>query len=789
MMMFIDRQYYALLSCLHVVPVNAGRIGLGAAASLMIMPSCAQAQQSGTISTPRMPLEQALEEIGRQGGTQVAYDPDAIPGTMAQPVNAARSVEAAIRQAIAGTDLSLYVERDGSLSVGHAIVVTARRDEAETSILVRQTSSSNRNGTPLRDQPRNAQVISSKLIDEQQATTVRDALRYAGGISGGVDTPFGPDAFRLRGHAVAPLANGLPGPGGVAGLSATGTIDTVERIEVLKGPDALLAGAFNLGGVVNVVTKKPSADFFAEFGSELGLTYGDWRLTGDVNGALTKDELISARVIASVRDGGVNYGGYAAAKGTVLAPSIRYKDASTDILLSASLTDDTVPLTPYLLFPQGATTPLPLRRDQPILGRDQGFKVNNQQFLVDATHDITQNITASLRYQHQYQKFSPGAVTVFGTDAEGNAFLNTSRDRQAGPTDAFDGFVRARFLLGPIKNTLNVGASYSRSSSTTDNATGEFVMFNLLTDDLSSLPPRPTMFERTSLIQFLQKGYFAQNLMEWGPVHFVLGVRRTDFLTKRTVFPSVNQGVSVQATTRFDDGATTSNAGIVVDLTNTISLFANSLEGFVPSYGQAFDGSQLPNIRSKNREVGIKADLFGGASVLNLSYFRNRQTNIVVADPVNGPPFSIVGPGQSADGFDVNMSGQILKGWTVITSYTRTIYRNIAEEFAPFEVIGAPRDTYSLYSNYAFDLTADAKASLGAGLVGRSSAFASATGALVSPPARQVDLNADIDRGAWNVRLGVRNLFDRENYEISFVDTQLPIAEPRQFRVTVGYKF
>ncbi|WP_165374811.1 TonB-dependent siderophore receptor [Sphingomonas montana] len=753
-----------------------------------MIPAAAFAQSRASISVAAMPLKDALEEIGRQSGKPVDYDPSAVPGLQSVPVRAAANAEAAVRQAISGTSLTVTRQSDGALVVGNDIVVTARRDEAETSILVRQNSTSNRNGTTLRDQPRNTQVVSSALIDEQQATSVRDALRYAGGISAGIDGSQGQGTFQVRGFAVAPLTNGLPGAGSRGNLGgAGGNIDTIERIEVLKGPDALLSGSGNLGGVINVVTKKPSADFFTEVSSELGINFGDVRVTGDINGAVTADDRVSARLIGSFRDGDVNYGGYRAANNYTVAPSLRYKDASTDIILSATLTDEFIATSPYVLYSADTGVPFDFRRDQPILTRDQGFNIQTQQYLVDASHKVTQNITAVARYQHVYSKTRSDGPTLLGAFSDGSAFVSTDNDQQSGPTDAFDGYVRARFRVGPVRNTLNVGFTYVNSTANTRSASGFYGRFNLLTGDPATIPARPTDLTPTSKNSFTQKGYYAQNLMEVGPVHVVAGIRRTDFKATNIAYPYAPFGVTEETRFNSSDSATTPSAGIVIDVMRNLSVFANYLEGFEPTYSVTADGTRLPNVRSKNKEGGIKLDLFGKAGVLNLSYFQNNQSNIIRFDPVTFDPFAA--PGQRAEGIDVNLSGQILRGWTVIASYTRTKYRNLADEFADFNVIGNPRDTYSAYTNYSFKLGREATAALGAGITGRSSAFASSFGDFVSPPARQVDVNAAIQVHGINVRLGVRNLLNRRNFDVSFSESRLPISEPRNVRLTAGYRF
>ena len=168
--------------------LGAASLGIMAAAAAAA-PTSAMAQQAASIDLPAMPLADALRAIGERTGTPVDFDPDAVRGVTSQPVNGAIGADAAVHAAIRGANLAVLPDENGGLTVVNGIVVRARRDEAETSVLVRQTSTSDRNGLSLRDQPRNTQVISAKTIEEQQALNITDILRNAGGVSAQLNNP------------------------------------------------------------------------------------------------------------------------------------------------------------------------------------------------------------------------------------------------------------------------------------------------------------------------------------------------------------------------------------------------------------------------------------------------------------------------------------------------------------------------------------------------------------------------------------------------------------------------
>lgn len=241
-----------------------GAASLSAIAILDIIspsPVLAQAERNVEINVPAMPMATALQNISAQSGVAINSDPDAVKQLMSRPVRGATSAREALQAAIAGTDLTIIQSPSGAFEIVSDIVVIARRDEAETSVLVRQASTSDRSGLGLRDQPRNSQVISAKMIEDQQALDITDVLRNAGGVSVQANNPNTGASYTVRGFSAAGLVNGLAG-GSQYGVQsgANQPIANIERVEVLKGPDALLSGFGNLGGNVNVVTKKPSAE-------------------------------------------------------------------------------------------------------------------------------------------------------------------------------------------------------------------------------------------------------------------------------------------------------------------------------------------------------------------------------------------------------------------------------------------------------------------------------------------------------------------------------------------------
>ena len=742
----------------------------------------ARADAQTQVQLSAMPMADAIKAIARITGRTIQFAPDEVEGLRSAPVTHATGAEAALRSAIRRSPLSFETLADGTVQVSRDIEVFARRDEAETNILVRQTSTSDRNGLPLRDQPRNTEVLSAKLLQDQQANTVVDALRNAAGVSVDAGSSQGPASFTVRGFNSNGLSNGLPGFG-ASGLptGAGQNVDNIERIEVLKGPDALLSGADNQGGVVNIVTKKPSAQRFLDVSTDVG-SYGFAKLVLDGNGALTDNKKLSARLIVSADKADKTFGGYWGARNLLVAPSLRYKDEATDIVLSGSVTHDRTPLTALDYLNPDTLRPFNLPRDQPIPVADQYIRLRQNEFDLDVTRDLTSWLTFVLRGEHQTAKVDLDDYNVFFVlDGDGNALLSGNKSRFTATTNATDAFARLRFSTFGVKHRLNIGYSWQRvvSAQFTPSQNSDTFTYNLLTRT-PTLPPREEADQQLNQLYSTQTGLYAQDFIDFGRVKILAGIRKTVIHNENNFyFDSSTQ------TRRFAD--VTPSTGAVFVINKNTSAFFNYMQGFYPNNAQAFGGALLPNNRTENKEGGFKLALFKENLNFTASYFNLTQSNVLLSDPAHFG-FYIAGPGQIAKGIDLNAAGAIGRDLTVQGSYTRTEYRYQNSTFGAI-VPGQPRDQYSAYGNYCFHHTTDTSASFSTGIFGRSSVPVDPQGLASVPASWQIDMNLIATYGNASLNFGVHNATNRKNYGVSSSDVFFPISAPRTWQLTLRYRF
>ena len=735
---------------------------------------------SATVSLPSLPLRQALADIAARTGTPVTIDPDISPRLRSRPVVGATNAQAAVQQAIAGSGLSVDANPNGGLMVVRDIVVLASRDEAETRLLVRNTSSSSRLGESLREQARNTQVIGARVLAEQQAQTIPDALLNAGGVSVNTATVQGGTGYSVRGFASGGVQNGLPGStnNGVA-AGVTQSIANVERVEVLKGPDALLAGINNLGGTINVVTKKPSADPYLYVSGETG-SFGHVRGTIDATRALNDAKTISARVVATAASADRNFGGYRGNEDYLFAPSLRFKDERTDIVLSISASNQIFGLQPFVPLNPGTNAPFDYPRDRAIVSPNQYLRIGTTQYYGEVTRKVGNWLTLVGRAQHQDLSLDLSYYGVlFVANASGVVGLSNGSARQTGTADALDGYARINVATGPVEHTLVGGYTHVENATRAFSSSGSRLLFRNIFTDPAPAPLSPVDREDYRLTSS-QDGFYSQYSAKIGPVRLIAGVRHNQYDSK-IAFPNRNGTPQSKA-------ATTPNFGAIVDVTDDVSLFGSAVWGYAPTFTPDRNKNLLPDTRSRNLEGGVKVDLPGDRLFLVASYFQLRQSNLIITDPTD-TRYSIAVPGQQGEGVDLNLTGQIVKGWQVQASLTRIDYSYLTPSQFGNVVQGQPRNQYSVYTSYRHAVGNKVIAGLGAGVYGRSSASINRRGTYAVPAAVQTDLNMFLTIDRFDLNLGVRNLFDRANDGITYSSSFIPRQEPRNWRLTVGYRF
>ncbi|MEM7796712.1 MAG: TonB-dependent receptor plug domain-containing protein, partial [Cyanobacteria bacterium P01_C01_bin.118] len=188
-------------------------------------------------------------------------------------------------------------ETDDTEGESLRIVVTG---EEGSRYVAPSATTGTRTDTPLRDIPQSIQVIPRKVLEDQQVIRLEDALRNVSGVTPSGNDPRGP-RFNLRGFNDATILRDGFRLSGTNSNLVPQDLSNIEQIEVLKGPAAIVFGAVEPGGAINLVTKQPLSEPFYEVGLRVG-NRGLIEPSVDISGPLTEDGRVLYRLNALYRN-------------------------------------------------------------------------------------------------------------------------------------------------------------------------------------------------------------------------------------------------------------------------------------------------------------------------------------------------------------------------------------------------------------------------------------------------------------------------------------------------------
>jgi iron complex outermembrane receptor protein len=533
-----------------------------------------------------------------------------------------------------------------------------------------------RTPTPLEEIPQSIQVITRPLISDQNNLTVTEALRDVSAVQGtnALQTPAY-DSTYIRGFSAEQWIDGLAtyyNPGNRDALI------NVERIEVLKGPSAILYGGgvgSPVGGVVNVVSKLPTGKAF--YGA--GIIAGSNRYFQpyfDANQPLNSEGTVLFRMTGS----------YTSAESFIDVLEKRAYSINPTLMLT-NLRD-----TRFML--QGRFTDWKQQEYQglPATGTLTGdFRIANSLFPGPASipksysrtnsgtalleHTFNSVWSASLQARASKTEFAEYAQNYVGTNFAANTpaippsfwnLLNLALSQeQTEYTVAAN--TLAQFDYGPTRNKFLLGLDYSRVTDTGTMLADFNDLFTLglvnLADPSPTFQPyvQPAQRPLNTVVDgdntYTTAGVYAQlQTAVWDRLYLLAGVRVAN-LQIESVSPTFAR------TDTTDTTKVLPRIGAAYELVRGLSVFAGYSEGIKANPFVFFSGTPQPE-ESKQYEGGVKFNTaFGlsGAAAL----FQIDRTGVPVAVGLTSVPEGE----QRSRGFDVDLLWQPNRNWQVLANY------------------------------------------------------------------------------------------------------------------------
>jgi len=737
------------------------------------------------------PLVQTLEAIEKISGRRIDFDRADLAKERAKEVNGNLSAAAAISQALAGTRYVLQDDGVGTLAVtpGATVEVVARRDQAETEFKADRSDTATRGGTSLHMVPASVTLITSKVLESQQATDLTEALRNVSGMSF-AKTPQNNTTFGVRGFSASSDSNGLTDNSAVYR-----SVFTVERVEVLKGPQAILSGGDSLGGAVNIVVKKPQATTIRDLTVQYG-SFGDKTVGVDLSGKVGDDERFTYRTVGSVQDVHRNEVGMNGKKSQSILQALRWKDAKTDFIVNAEYSNDKNPLARYTFSRRdGVILPVP---DRLLGNRADGADVKVRRFGYQLEHKFSNDLVLVSRMQNTHQDFDLHISAANGLTYAAGAPSNSPKpdvlffaSRQLRPEDTFSGdhYLRLNFPTGEVRHKLSVGFNHTNDDLQPTQYSGDFVrvpVYSTTPYNFQDLRERATTLSFNSSLGERQRGVYAQDMMTYDKWNLLVNWRRTRYSTPEsttTYYGSPENFVVTDPAMKTYH--TTPGIGLVYQLNDETSLYASYAEGFQPSVTLACGGGFVAPVQTRNREIGAKFDLLDSKFTLTTSAFSMLKSNDLLYDRIND--CYNMRNGQRTQGAEIDAQGRLLPGLDAILNYTYTQVKDVGDATVRFTA--QPKHKANLWVVYKFQQAELKGLGVGVGISGKSSSLGSLFEPFTVPGGAQVDASVYYTTGPWSATAGLKNVFNRLLYDTSISGSYIPVVTGRVYALTVKRSF
>ncbi len=666
----------------------------------------------------------------------------------------------------------------------------AVNDQREKSYSSQRSITASKTDTALVDVPQAISVVTRELIDDQAMHSIGDITRYVPGAGiaqgeGNRDTPV------LRGNATT------------ADFFVDGVRDdvpyfrdlySVDRVEVLKGPNALIFGRGGSGGLINRVSKQANGTTTRE----LALTFGSSRqnrATLDLGAAVTPalayrvtalfEDADSYRDDVTLRRYGVNptVAWRIAPRTTLRAGGEHFYDARTADRGVSSFQGRPVPTALSRFFGDPAQSPTRATVNTAYTIFDHSF----------ANRITLRNHTRFGRYEKFYQNIYPGSVNAAGTTVALSAYNQaTDRENLFNQTD-----VVFPFATGAVRHQILTGLELARQTTDNLRLTGYFTSVSPTTTSLNV----PLANPRTTLpVTFLPGtneannhgvaqtvACYVQDQITLLPQLLALaGVRlenfSVDFQDRRTA-----------ATIASTDHLISPRAGLIYKPADHIAVYTSYSTSCVPRAGEQLSSLSLTNRslapeKFTNYELGVKWDFHHDLAFTAAAYRLDRR-NVAITDPAD-PTKSLLVDGQRARGIELGLTGRVARYWSVVGGYA---YQDgtVKTTQSPTVVAGArlaqlPRHTLSLWNRYDFN----PQWGLGLGTIYRDELFTSTDNTVRLPSFVRFDaalffrLNARL-----RAQLNVENLLDRAYFASAHSNTNITPGSPRALRVSLTTRF
>ncbi len=662
-----------------------------------------------------------------------------------------------------------------------------------------RSASATRTDTSIHETPQSISVVTREAVEDLGATRLQDALDYAGGV--GRANNFGGQGLTtitVRGFTTGEFyRNGFPINRGYPNMPDA---NTIERLEVLRGPAATLYGRSDPGGTFNVVSKQPSSERSVTLGSQLN-DQGMYRGTLDATGPLDEDGRFAYRLNV-LGEGGETFRDHVETERYAVTPVLSWQvNDSTRITFEGEFMRNNHPLDRGLTrYPTQTGT---ASRDTFWGEKDVGKLHNdNNMGQLRFEHDLNDNWTLGGGVQILDGTLQGNAVEGSRMQPDGRTLVRnfnyrklewTDRDVQLNVTGRFDTAGFEHLLLAGVEYEDYDYKSIIQRSNPALN-TYAIDIFNPVYGQ-----PRPALS--------LTPTHDQENLKTWAAfvqdqvslterLKLLVGARFERFEHDYDTY--VTGGRSWTKS----DNSVTPRLGLTYELTDDLAVYASASRSFKPNAGAARPDQTVTAVTSAQKgfdpekgkafELGAKWQVLDKQLSVEAAIYQIDKKNVLTTDPLDSS-YSVAAGEVRSRGFDFNVVGNITPAWRVIGGYAY-VDAQVTKDNALRDgtrLVNIPKQSVSLLSLYEIQ---DGPLR-GLGLGGGARYVDERAGQTANVPNFSMDSYTVVDFLSYykvnedvRLNLDVKNIFDKDYEEGAFGNVYAYPGAPRTVQVGISYK-
>jgi iron complex outermembrane receptor protein len=693
--------------------------------------------QTYDINIPAQPLSSALDALAQQTGIKPFYSDAIVAGKTSRAVAGRFTAEQALSRLLSGSGLNY------TFNGGKAVAITAAETDAKTlppmtvsgkaefdssdpyntDYTIQNSSTATKTDTPIMETPVSIQVVPRAVMSDQKTTTIKDALENVSSVrpqsSLGLSNSFTIRGFRNgRVYRNGLVANGLS----IGGATQFETAN-LERVEVLKGPAAVLFGRIEPGGLINLVTKKPRDDSYYSVEQRFG-SYDFYRTEWDATDAITDDKSLSYRFTGSYQNND-SFRDFNFNDRVLVNPSLTWRPSdATEMSLEVEALHDEFQVDRALFAIGDRPAPIPITRSfiDPNDPVDTNSKVNvgfNLSHAFNENWSLQNRFLASFIDDDNISVKPANAFTVaqFFDPSAGNRTYLRNIFSQISDTEVYTTNLdlTGKFdFLGAKHQTL-VGFDYLRAAGTYLTR-GNFLapVPGLEIDIYNPVYGIDPSFYANALATPFPAGsnhsyfrdqwygvYFQDHITLWDQLH-ILGGGRYDWATTGRGKGNSFDAAEADLPSRKDEGFSP-RVGILYQPWAWASIYGNWTTSFGANNGITDTGATIDPEIGEQFEAGVKAEWFDQRLTTTLAYYHLTKENIMTRDFNSPDPFARAAIGEArSQGIEFDLNGQITDELSLIGNYAFTDAR-ITQDYSGLQgnrLNNVPEHSGSLWLKY-----------------------------------------------------------------------------------------